>query len=116
VDVGLDQPAQREVLAERPGHEVPREQPLPVRAVLGRVGADRLVGATVDGQVGLLVAGEPVGAELEAPGHRGLDDRRAHRAPAPPQAGGQADVDGDDLAAQRGRHDRAWRLGGGSFS
>ena len=55
-----------EVLSEHPPRKVPADLPLPIRIVLGRVDVHRLVGASVDGQIGLAVPVEIDPGHLDA--------------------------------------------------
>jgi len=58
-DIRLEQPFRGEVLTERAPRKIrPREFSTPVLVVLAGIGVDRLLRATVHGEVGLLIAFE----------------------------------------------------------
>src|SRR4029079_16741804 len=73
----LDEPFNRQVFAKRsPSEFRARELLAPPRIMLGRIGVDRLIDATMDGQVRLLVAVEVQRANTDTFRHRILEDRR----------------------------------------
>ena len=70
----LIEPMQGEVLAEATGTDRRVDVSAPKRIVGCGVGADGLVGSTVDAQVSLLIALKAVGVDDDGIGHRTLED------------------------------------------
>jgi len=103
-DVGLDDPGDRQVLAQRAGLEpvVPardaglRAHRLPEAIVLARIDVDRLRGPAVHARVGLLVALEAGRAHPDALGDRALADRGEDGPAGDLDLARTRDVDADD--------------------
>src|SRR4029450_6620131 len=74
-------PAQGQVLPERPRPQLPPQLGPPPLVVLGGVGVAPLVGPAVPLRVALLVPVDLVPPPPDRPGHRVLPDRRPHRLP-----------------------------------
>ena len=91
-----------EILAESSPREVRFwELPAPVGIVLGGVGVDRLIGATMDGEVGLAVAAQIDTVQFDRALDGIFEDASGNLRSLPENDAGTSDVDRDNFHADK---------------
>ena len=86
----------REVFAERTWGKAATELGLPAVVVFGGVGVDGLIGAAVNGEVGLGVAVEVETSQDDGVRHGVFEDAGGYHLSLPQDVAGHADVEGDE--------------------